>query len=122
MKKVYFAMFFVLNFLGAFATSTVDVSTTLKLVDSIKMNNSSTFANNKNAGFSITKLSSDEVKVSIKEVKEGKVQLTNLAGEKVLVDLKSNTEYKKTNIEGNLLLGKANSDLKGKVTLRVMYN
>lgn len=124
MKKVYFVVFFVLNFLGLFASSgsTVEVSTTLKLINSSKMENSKTFNNNRNADFYIEKFDSDKVNVSIKEVKAGKVQLTNLAGEKVLVDLKSNMNQKDKGINGKLVLGSTQNDLKGKVTLRVMYN
>lgn len=124
MKKVYFVIFFVLNFLGLFATSgsSVEVSTTLKLINSSKMESSKTFINNKKANFYIEKFDSDKIKVSVKEMKAGKVQLTNLAGEKVLVDLKSNISQKDKEINGKLVLGSTQEDLKGKVTLRVMYN
>lgn len=124
MKKVYFVIFFVLNFLGLFATSgsSVEVSTTLKLINSSKMESSKTFINNKKANFYIEKFDSDKIKVSVKEMKAGKVQLTNLAGEKVLVDLKSNISQKDKEISGKLVLGSVQKDLKGKVTLRVIYN
>ena len=124
MKKVYFVIFFVLNFSGLFATSgsSVEVSTTLKLINSSKMESSKTFINNKKANFYIEKFDSDKIKVSVKEMKAGKVQLTNLAGEKVLVDLKSNISQKDKEINGKLVLGSTQEDLKGKVTLRVMYN
>lgn len=124
MKKVYFVIFFVLNFLGLFATSgsSVEVSTTLKLINSSKMESSKTFINNKKANFYIEKFDSDKIKVSVKEMKAGKVQLTNLAGEKVLVNLKSNISQKDKEINGKLVLGSTQKDLKGKVTLRVIYN
>ncbi|MGL5279112.1 MAG: hypothetical protein ACRC8M_08605 [Cetobacterium sp.] len=124
MKKVYFAIFFVLNFLGALASTgtSVDVSTTLRLVNTTNMECSKIIDSDKNVKFKVSGLESDKVVVSIKESEDGKIQLSDLSGEKILVDLNSKITYNNEKVVGDIALGNTEKDLKGKMTIRVMYN
>ncbi|MGL5545149.1 MAG: hypothetical protein ACRDB6_08585 [Cetobacterium sp.] len=105
MKRLYFFTFFVLNFLSTFSSNgvSVDVCTKLNLV--------------KPANVVIKKVTkSDELDFKLDNSKEEAIKV-------YIKESNSNTKiYNTKNINGKLALNSKQTNLKNKVTVRVMYN
>ncbi|ERT69035.1 hypothetical protein HMPREF0202_01001 [Cetobacterium somerae ATCC BAA-474] len=105
MKKFYFFSFFVLNFiftLGSNNNANIDISTRLNLINPSKIEIKK-MSNEDVLNFKLDNSKEEQVKVYIKE----------------LNNIKS---YNEKDISGKLVLNSKQNNLKGKVTVRVMYN
>ncbi len=105
MKKFYFFSFFVLNFiftLGSNNNANIDISTRLNLINPSKIEVKK-MSNEDVLNFKLDNSKEEQVKVYIKE----------------LNNIKS---YNEKDISGKLVLNSKQNNLKGKVTVRVMYN
>lgn len=105
MKKFYFFSFFVLNFiftLGSNNNANIDISTRLNLINPSKIEVKK-MSNEDVLNFKLDNSKEEQVKVYIKE----------------LNNIKS---YNEKDISGELVLNSKQNNLKGKVTVRVMYN
>lgn len=105
MKKFYFFSFFVLNFiftLGSNNNTNIDICTKLNLINPSKIEVKKV-SNEDVLNFKLDNSKEEQVKVYIKE----------------LNNIKS---YNEKDISGELALNSKQNTLKGKVTVRVMYN
>lgn len=103
MKRLYFFGFFVLNFIFALGSNnhtTIDISTKLNLINPSRVELKS---NDDVLNYKLDNSNEEPVKVYIKELNN-----INLHNQKY--------------ISGKFVLNSKQSNLKGKVTVRVLYN
>ncbi|WP_297433703.1 hypothetical protein [uncultured Cetobacterium sp.] len=106
MKRLYFFSFFVLNFILTFSSkdTTVDIYTKLNLINPTKIVVKK-ISNENELNFNLDNFKEEPVRVYIKEFNNNNINL-----------------YNKREINGKLALNSKENTLKGKVTVRVMYN
>lgn len=106
MKRLYFFSFFVLNFILTFSSKDtgVDIYTKLNLINPTKIAIKK-ISNEKGLNFKLDNFKEEPVRVYIKELNNNNINL-----------------YNKKDINGKLALNSKENTLKGKVTVRVMYN
>ena len=105
MKRLYFFGFFVLNFIFALGSNnhtTIDISTKLNLINPSRIELKK-MSNEDVLNFKLDNSKEEPVKVYIKELNN-----INL--------------YNKKDINGKLFLNSKQNNLKGKATVRVLYN
>ena len=107
MKRLYFFSFFVLNFILTFSSkdTTIDIYTKLNLITPTKLVIKK-ISDENGLDFKLDNFKEEPVRVYIKELNN-----------------KNNMNlYNKKDINGRLILNSKENNLKGKVTMRVMYN